>query len=65
MQQVTKDEFWNAVMRSALDLHPRTEGKYPYTSRFIDQRSQREFGRIESTLANPATVQSAYFLAAR
>lgn len=43
MQTVTQDEFYRRL--STLDVHPRLEGKYPYTSVFR-YRDGREVGRI-------------------
>ena len=44
MKEVTQDEFYASI--KALDVHPRIEGNYRYTSRFV-HRGGREAGRIE------------------
>ena len=53
MREVTKDEFYGIIMTKKLNVHPKIEGHYPYTSRFLFP-SGKEFGRIEPVIKKPA-----------
>lgn len=63
MREVTKDEFYKAI--GPFDCHPDIVGRYPYTSLFRMQRSERGFqfreiiGRVEDGDTNTA---SRYFI---
>lgn len=61
MREVSKDEFWAAVMATALNIHPRiTNDRWPYVSDWEVQSTGRAlFGRSTSddSLSGGATAQ--------
>lgn len=61
-REVTKDEFYKAI--GPLDVHPRIQGPYPYTSVFLTPQ-RHEVGRIVSAYEkgrSAGLTQDSYFL---
>ena len=60
MKEVTEKEFFAAIYARPENIHPRIEGKYPYTSIFEVVANRQEVGRIVDGGTNEP---SKYFLA--
>lgn len=61
MRPVTRAEFFAAI--GPRDVHPRIEGNWPYTSRFLTRAGRVEVGRIVDTIPQGSAFPvSAYFL---
>ena len=57
MRLVSKEEFYRTI--GPLDCHPRPEGQYPYTSRFM-LRYGGEAGRIVPRIEDGKVVEDHY-----
>lgn len=62
MREVTEVEFFRVI--GPQDVHPRPEGRYPYTSIFEDKRTRTEAGRIVNSLPDGRSfpVETHYYL---
>lgn len=47
--EVSEDDFWKFIRELQVNVHPRVEGDFPYTSRFLTPHGV-EYGRIEHYL---------------
>ncbi|WP_397570631.1 hypothetical protein [Schlesneria sp. T3-172] len=63
--EVDRDTFFEAICAMTIDVHPRIEGPYPYTSIF-ETKNHIEVGRIVGEWEFPEYVggltKSRYFL---
>ena len=62
MKLVDEATFWQRIKKTTLNVHPRIDGRYPYTSVFINQYNGQEFGRIERKEETPGTVVEQHYL---
>jgi hypothetical protein len=60
-KEVTQKEFFDKICSMTIDVHPRCEGNWPYTSIFED-RSRVEHGRIEPILETGPNYKNRYLL---
>ena len=59
-REVTKEEFYSVI--GPQNVHPRVEGKFPYTSTFVTQSGYERGKAIDYIQVGRAIIETRYLL---